>query len=214
MSFQLTSASNTNLRWSIAYSPKQEEQECGDTYFVKEYESNVLIAVIDGLGHGHKAAEASKKAVELLSVSSNGSLIKLMEYCHEGLKKTRGVVMSLALINPNENIISWMGVGNVEGVLIANGNQDYLHKERIVLRGGIVGYSLPQLKANMAQISKGAVIILTTDGVRSNYLEVVDAGDEPEEIVRKIALGYFKQTDDALALAVKYEGKAVYEYEC
>lgn len=214
MKIELKSEQSNQLRWSTAFSTKEGSEECGDSYLIKEYDDKVLIAAIDGLGHGKKAAEASKKAVELLSLSNDGSLISIMEYCHWGLKKTRGVVMSLALIDSHDQTISWMGVGNVDGVVFLNGNGKAIQKERFILRGGIVGYTLPQLKANITQISKGDLIILVTDGVKSNYMEGLNWEDEPEKLVKIISSNYFKQSDDALVLVAKYVGQAVYEHEC
>lgn len=206
MNIQLKSEQSDQLQWSVAFSTKQGAKKCGDTYLVKEYGNKVLIAAIDGLGHGEKAAEVSKKAVELLSRSGDGSLIYITEFCHRGLRKTRGVVMSLALIDYQEKTISWMGIGNVDGVVFLNGNGQSIQKERFVLRGGIVGYTLPQLKANITQISQGDLIVFATDGVQSNYLEGLNRKDDPERLAKSISLNYFKQSDDALVLVVKYVG--------
>src|SRR4051812_18381739 len=46
--------------------PRPGEELNGDAYFVSEYDGELLLAVIDGLGHGHGANEAARAAVETL----------------------------------------------------------------------------------------------------------------------------------------------------
>ena len=41
----------------------------------------------------------------------------LLEQCHRALARTRGVVMSVASVRARELTVTWLGVGNVEGVL-------------------------------------------------------------------------------------------------
>lgn len=87
MNIETSSANIDGLKLSVACATKEGEQECGDAYLIKRYEDQVLIAVIDGLGHGNKAAKASKKAIELLGTVEEESLLNLIKYCHNGLKK-------------------------------------------------------------------------------------------------------------------------------
>jgi serine phosphatase RsbU (regulator of sigma subunit) len=206
MNIESSSANINGLKLSVASATKEGEQVCGDTYFIKGGEDRVLLAVIDGLGHGNKAAEASKKAVELLEDFEGESIINLIKHCHNGLKKTRGVVMSLAQINFYEETITWVGVGNVDGSLIFANDEDRPKIEHFVLRGGIVGYKLPLLQATITPISPGDLLICSTDGVKVNYLGKIDMNDDPDKIVEDISSNYFKRSDDALILVAKYLG--------
>lgn len=207
MNIKSSSARINGLTWSMASSTKEGELKCGDACLVKEYDDQILLAVIDGLGHGDKAANASQKAVELLKTFSGESLIKMINHCHEGLRNTRGVVMSLALINLLEHTITWLGVGNVDGTLLLANEENRPKVERFLLKGGIVGYQLPFLQATITPISKGDMIIFSTDGVEISFLGKIDVNDEPDYIVTKISENYFMQSDDALILVAKYEGR-------
>lgn len=194
------------LDWSVIRSFKEGESDCGDTYLVKESNDKVLIAVIDGLGHGMKAAEASSKAVELLDMyRSNQSLINLIKTCHKGLRSTRGVVMGLALINFWEHTVSWIGVGNIEGILILDDGGNHTQTYRMIQRSGIIGHNLPFLQVSTVSVSVGDLLIFTTDGVQNNFLENVDYEVTTKEIVEK-SRASFKESDDALILAARYRG--------
>src|SRR5512145_2579545 len=92
--------------------------ESGDQYLVKDVPGGVLVAAIDGLGHGEKAAVAAKAAVATLEQYPQEPLPALVNRCHKRLIGTRGVVMSLALVDFTNRSLTWVGVGNVHGVLL------------------------------------------------------------------------------------------------
>lgn len=194
------------LHWSTVYSLKEGEEACGDGYLVLEQDHKILIAVVDGLGHGTQAAQASKKAVELLKRYSNYSLINLVKNCHDNLHDTRGVVLSVASIDVRENILAWIGIGNVEVTLIYKGDMNLPQIERLMLRSGIVGYKLPFLQVSMIPIAAGDIIIFATDGVEGDYVADIDYKDCPHDIVEMISSTYFNTMDDSLVLAAQYQG--------
>src|ERR687894_561949 len=47
--------------------PRPGEVDNGDAYFVRRRTGATLLAVVDGLGHGHGAQEAARAALEVLS---------------------------------------------------------------------------------------------------------------------------------------------------
>ncbi|MBD3615406.1 MAG: SpoIIE family protein phosphatase [Gracilimonas sp.] len=200
------------IAWSSARLPKEGEKICGDLSLVKKSNGKVLVAAVDGLGHGVSAAKASKKAIDLLESFEKESLINLIHRCHKELRQTRGVVMSLALIDSKENMMTWIGVGNVEGVLFRAHSEVGQKLERIVLRGGVIGYKLPSLQAAMIPIFKDDIVVFTTDGVEHDYVDELNASEHPEEIVEFVASNYFKKSDDALIIAGKYLGEG-FQYE-
>lgn len=204
--YYLNSAEQSCLQWSVMRSHKEGENDCGDAYLVNRNGNHqLLVAVVDGLGHGKLAAEASHKAVELMKNSRDHSLINLVKCCHKGLRRSRGVVMGLALINFWEHTLGWLGVGNVKGVLLLADDKNQIQTQRMIQRSGIVGYKLPFLQVSTVPIEKGDVLLFSTDGVQNSYLDKVDRSKTPEEIVKKSSSS-FKESDDALIFAAKYNG--------
>lgn len=203
----IKSGYTSGLEWSMIRFPKEGESVCGDLHLIKKYRDKALVAVMDGLGHGEKAAYASTRAKHLIKECKNESLINIVDYCHQNLKNTRGVVMSLALVDSWERILTWIGVGNVQGSLLPGENANESDNESIILKQGIVGYNLPSLQASVLPISVDDMLIFTTDGIQNGYIDKIDAGTDPEKIVEYIASNYIKKSDDALILAARFVGE-------
>lgn len=159
------------------------ESECGDFYLIKETAKGAIIGVVDGLGHGVEAAEAAKVAVNTINEFAEDSIISIARKCHEKLKETRGVVLSLAALNSSDGTISWLGVGNVSGILIRANIETTPVYESIFLRPGVIGYRLPPLQASVVTISEGDLLILFTDGIKDGFIQkiIYDLNSEMEQ---------------------------------
>src|SRR6266571_213760 len=106
------------IEWGVASLALPGEAESGDRHLVKPVGTSVLVAVVDGLGHGAEAASAAQAAVAALERHASESLVGLVERCHRALKGTRGAVMSVAAFSRHDRSMTWVGVGNVEGLLV------------------------------------------------------------------------------------------------
>jgi len=51
------------LDWGVAQVTLQGQTESGDSYLVSTFPNGMLVAVVDGLGHGGEAAAAAKAAI-------------------------------------------------------------------------------------------------------------------------------------------------------
>jgi serine phosphatase RsbU (regulator of sigma subunit) len=196
------------IEWGLAALALAGEEQSGDAYAVKAWEKKILIAVIDGLGHGEKAADAARIAVETLinHVSDTDDVVSFVRQCHEALLRTRGVVLSLALFDAENNTMTWLGIGNVDGLLLRADPQTNPARVSLLLRGGVVGYQLPSLRASTISVARGDLLIFFTDGIRSGFEKEVNPGDPPQQIADRIITNYYRNTDDALVLVARYTG--------
>jgi phosphoserine phosphatase RsbX len=180
----------------------------GDQHLVKSTPQGILVAVIDGLGHGREAALAAKTAVATLEAASDhSSVITLIQRCHEALGQTRGVVMSVALFNELDNTMTWTGVGNVAGVLLRSDSTTNPSQENILLRGGVVGFQLPVLTAAVMPVMPGDLLIFATDGLDGNFSQGVSVSEAPQRLATRILAQHGKGTDDALVLVARWRKK-------
>jgi hypothetical protein len=193
-------------QWGVAGHPMHGQTQSGDQYLVEPFPNGVLAAVADGLGHGPEAATAAQLAVTLLQGHGHEPILDLMRRCHEGLRRTRGVVMTLVSFQAANDTITWTGVGNVEARLLRAGPGAGLRSESLLLRGGVVGYQLPPLRAFVVPVKQGDVLMLATDGIRSDFAEGVDPNDPPQEIADRILSRHGTDSDDALVLTARYVG--------
>jgi negative regulator of sigma-B (phosphoserine phosphatase) len=191
------------VEYGVAKSILRGQGESGDRHLVCCGGNGILIAAIDGIGHGEEAANAAEAAIAILKASPEEPVISLVERCHEGLRSTRGVVLSLASIDPEHGLMTWLGVGNVQAVLMRAGAQKGSVQEVLLLRGGVVGSQLPALQAAVLPIVKGDTLVFVTDGVRGEFVEGLSAMESPQRAAEKILNQHSRGNDDALVLVVR-----------
>ena len=81
-------------------------------------------------------------------------------------------------------------------------------REGIVPRGGVVGYQLPALREATLPIARGDVLILATDGLRHDFVLDWPARANAQDYASYLLDRYGKDSDDALALVVRYLGRS------
>lgn len=191
------------MEFGTAIMPLPGEKESGDRYVVKHRTNGVLVAVVDGLGHGPEAAAAAKIAVAVLETFAEEPVIALMNRCHESLRRTRGAVMSIMAFDFPHNEMTWLGVGNVEGLLLRGDNvpQD----EGLILRPGVAGSHLPPLRATVVPLQQNDTLLIFTDGIRNDFTDkTLDLGLPVQVIADRVLARHNKGTDDALVLVARY----------
>lgn len=195
------------LAWAVAGQAIPGQAQSGDAFAVVPSPSgtSVLVAVVDGLGHGQEAATASRLAVATLQEHPGAAVEELMEHCHRALLKTRGAVLSLASFSATGQL-SWMGVGNVEGVLVPADPER--PRQTVLLRGGVVGFKLPPLRASLLPVARGDTLVFATDGIRGGLTGAGSLlrGGDIQELAEDILCRQGSGADDALVLVARYLG--------
>lgn len=179
----------------------------GDLAVVAPRAQGTLVAVLDGLGHGPEAAAAAAKAGETITRHAGESVITLVRSTHQALIGSRGVAMSIAAFNAIDETLTWLAIGNVEGILLRGDPAARPPKESIVMRGGVVGYELPMVRAAVSTVTRGDVLVFATDGIEASFTQELDPRDPPQRLADQILTDYAKGTDDALVLVARYLGK-------
>ena len=198
------------IDWGVASLALPGETQSGDLHFVKQVGTGALVAAVDGLGHGAEAAIAARAAVAALERHATESPVPLIERCHRALHGTRGVVMSVAAFGRPDQSMTWLGVGNVEGLLLQGDGAARSGSGRatLVTRGGIVGSELPRLHPVVLPIAPGDTLIFATDGIREGFAEGLAPEATPQQLADQILARHGKGTDDALVLVARYVGGA------
>jgi negative regulator of sigma-B (phosphoserine phosphatase) len=182
------------------------ELASGDLHLVKETPEGMLVAVVDGVGHGEEAASAARWATEAIRAYQNEPLVSLVAHCHQTLAGTRGAVISLAAFDIGRETMSWLGVGNVEGALLCAGERGMPVRNRLLLRNGVVGHTLPTLEASEVPVAPGDLLVLATDGICPDFADTLIRGEAPQRSADRILAEYARDTDDALVLVARYRG--------
>ena len=193
------------LEWGVATRPIPGQAVCGDLHLVKPFDNGALVAVVDGLGHGDEAISVARIAIHVLEGKADQPVITLVKRCHEALINTRGVVLTLASFNTLDATVSWLSVGNVAGLLLRADITAVPPCETALLRGGVVGYQLPQLTASVVAVAPNDLLILATDGIRNTFQSVPLSGT-PQQIADGVMSRHFKGNDDGLVLVARFLG--------
>jgi negative regulator of sigma-B (phosphoserine phosphatase) len=191
------------IKFGIVKRPYLGMSVSGDSYLVKEFDDKVLIAVVDGLGHGLEAAEAANKAVQCIRENYDLGLTEIIRMCHETLRSTRGAALGIVLINQKSLTLSYAGIGEV-GMRVVNARNEKPAKP--VSMDGVVGQNIRKIKEDVFTYVPGDVIILHSDGISDKfnlYLEPFMMMEEPQKIAESIADRFGKSTDDALIIVAK-----------
>src|SRR6478609_3701418 len=196
------------LEWGVATVSMAGELSNGDLHLIAEFPGGAMVAVIDALGHGPEAAHAAALAAVTLALRPADPLPELIRRAHQALIGARGVVLSLATFDTRAGLMTWAGIGNVEGMLFRNGRHRPSTRSGLVTIGGIVGGELPETRPQQLPVERGDIIVFATDGVRRDFIDQVDPERPPDEMARELLVRHAKGSDDALVLVIHYRGAA------
>lgn len=196
----------TLLDWHVASAPFEDDGETGDTGFVYEHGDSALAVAIDALGHGPNAARVAEVAKLHIGGMLDASLESIIQSCHGVLRGTRGAAVCLARLDGARNVLDWLSVGNVQGMHIsvdANGLPEF---ESLIMRGGVVGDRLPELRTSSIGIRRGDVLVLASDGIRFGWHAEFRPGMPPDVLAETLLARHGHGGDDAMALTIRYNG--------
>lgn len=191
------------LELGVATRPKQGETFNGDAAFWAEHEDMILLAVIDGIGHGETASSAAARATAFLGSHKCRDVEAAIAACHQQLRGSRGAVMGLASIDTKSGVLTYAGIGNIDCRILQHEPSKVLH---LISMNGIVGCNLRKVKEFQYPCSPGDIIIMFSDGISSridlsHFLPAKDLQAAAERILQEHG-----KDDDATILLLRLPG--------
>lgn len=173
----------------------------GDAFTIKRWGQNVLVAVVDGLGHGQYAHRAARTAQDYINRHYDQPLTELFRGTGRACRATRGVVMAIAHFDWGQNLLTFATVGNIEARVIGANPP-----VRFLVRRGIIGNNAPSPAITCHPWQPHYVMVLHTDGLITHWQweELPQLRGKPataiaQELLRALA----KDNDDATVVVVK-----------
>jgi hypothetical protein len=117
--------------------------------------------------------------------------------------------MSLAWFDFAGGLLTWLGVGNVQGFLLPVDRPWIRPEETLLLRPGVVGSQLPPLQAALLPLSYGDTLVFATDGIESNFDHGPIRSHVPQEAADNLLSMFAKPNDDALLVIARYKGPSL-----
>lgn len=147
--------------------PKPGEEVCGDGYeYTFDAEKSIFhLLVLDGLGHGVQANEASEAALKEYAGLKKDSPAHVLQQIHQLIKKTRGAVGMALKFDFKGQTLSYCGVGNIAGKLIG-----FDSSKALVSFNGIIGHVMSsRIHDQEVEWGRGRLLIIHSDGINSRW---------------------------------------------
>jgi anti-sigma regulatory factor (Ser/Thr protein kinase) len=145
--------------------PKPGELQCGDGFYHKEDNNFIKLFLGDGLGHGPNAATAVQAAGAAFLQCSESEPVDIIRHIHRFVKKTRGLVGTVAVFNIKSKKWRICGVGNIATRVASS-----VSVRNYMSYNGIIGMNLPNtLSSQEIEHEKGQNLIMCSDGIKSRW---------------------------------------------
>lgn len=155
----------------------------------------LLLALIDGLGHGSQAAAAASIAVRTIRSEAQRNPAAILEVCHRTLHGGRGAAISIIAIDHLGNG-SFAGVGNVRARIHPESRSTPV----LLAAAGVVGHRMRPVKETSFRLPLDAVGILFSDGVTSRVGPIGHESKTQPEAAAALLSSCAHRTDDASLL--------------
>jgi len=195
-----------SLEFGVAGCVAPGHRVSGDLEVVHYYNrgGEALVAVIDGIGHGEQAAATARLVADTLLGHPQEPLAALVSRCHSALRGTRGAVLSLASIDLRRALLSWLGVGNVSGVVSRGAPTVLGGQEELLVRPGVLGSGdLPVLQAAILPLRIRDTLIFATDGISRRFSDRLAVGTNAQVLADEIIARHCPGNDDALVVVAR-----------
>ncbi|MEP5568594.1 MAG: SpoIIE family protein phosphatase [Halioglobus sp.] len=181
--------------------PCRGERASGDLAVIIERADFLLLAVVDGLGHGYEASRVAYSAGSLLTRLSLQDPSQILEALHNELRGSLGAAAGVAIFHPDSGELHYSGVGNIVGRMFGS------RENRMTGNPGLLGDTLRSQSPNCIKLSPGDVFILYSDGIRDRF----ELSDYPqlqyqaaETVARTLIERFGKSHDDASCVVLRY----------
>ena len=155
-----TAASALAMQIGAVCVPVAGETECGDGWAAERHGHRTMLAVVDGLGHGPRAAAAADVALGILHGAYHRSPAEVLQAAHAALRPTCGAVMAVAEIRTDLGQLRWAGVGNISGEIRTGDASSHL-----VSHNGTLGHQVRKVQEFVHPWREECLLLLHSDGL-------------------------------------------------
>jgi anti-sigma regulatory factor (Ser/Thr protein kinase) len=140
--------------------PAPGETVCGDAWEQEARVDGAAILVVDGLGHGAGAAEASRAAVDAFRRTRGESPVRRLEALHAALRSTRGAAAAVADVDLAAGRLRFAGIGNVGAVVVDGDASRFL-----MSHNGTLGHAVRRIDEVSVPWPARGMLLMYSDGL-------------------------------------------------
>jgi anti-sigma regulatory factor (Ser/Thr protein kinase)/serine/threonine protein phosphatase PrpC len=188
-------------RFGVWTQPHPGESVNGDAYCIKNRDERTLLAVVDGLGHGQGAKDASDVALDLLDDWMGERPDEILLAAHDALRATRGAVMGIVVIDHEAGAFQYAGIGNI--AVRVFGAPEPISP---ISANGTLGLRMGRLRLWQYPWSEGATVLMASDGLSESWDIQSYPGllkRSPQMLAGILMRDYGRASDDATVLVAR-----------
>lgn len=195
------SRTSSVTRWGAVLTNAPGESVSGDQWSIVRGTDSLSLMVVDGLGHGLKAHEAAREAVDVFLAHGQEQPGAILVSLHEALRGSRGAALAIARIDLGSGTVTYAGIGNVAGVIVRTDGQQH----GLVSNNGTIGAESISVKEFHYEWRTGELFIMHSDGLRTRWSLKERAGlasCHPAIIAAVLHRDYLRGRDDATVVVL------------
>jgi len=182
--------------------PYPGEAVSGDSWGVVTACRRTLFFVVDGLGHGAAASEASRAAVDSLYRHASLGPAGMLDRTNEEIRGTRGAAAAVLEVSLDDGAMRFAGVGNIVCAMVPLGDRP----RTLVSAGGILGHAAYRIREESGELVRDALVVMHSDGLsqRWNFEEYPGLPAHAAELVAGVLFrDWWRGRDDAGVLVAR-----------
>jgi anti-sigma regulatory factor (Ser/Thr protein kinase) len=190
-------------RFGVSQHSLHNDPACGDVWGLSAKDQRISALIIDGLGHGEDAERAGLAGASAFYLDPFATPTLLLEDMHYAMKGTRGGALALAHFDGGNDVLRFVGIGNIGACII-----DAEKSRGLASHPGIVGLQYRKAQVFEYPDVKGQLLIMYSDGLQSRW----NLRDYPGLMLRHPAViaallhrDYSRGRDDVTVLVVALE---------
>ena len=166
------------FEWGGICVPKRDELECGDAWSCALVDGQPSVVVLDGLGHGREAWEASLAGIGAFNALSASSPSAIIDAIHAALRATRGAVGFVAKVDLAAGKVVYAGIGNIAAAIVP---VDGKKAAGLVSYNGTLGHAVRKHREHHSRWGPDSLFMAHSDGVSQRW----SLGSYPGGLVRR-----------------------------
>jgi anti-sigma regulatory factor (Ser/Thr protein kinase) len=181
----------------------EHEMLCGDAWEILEIEGVLRAMVVDGLGHGPLAEQASREAIAVFRLQARSGVASALNCIDRALIKTRGAAGAIVELSPSKGHVRAVGVGNISMRLLHNGQSKSFGCDN-----GTLGAGLKRINEFTYPWADGSVLVMHSDGISARW-NLDDypgiARRHPGIVAGLLYRDFRREMDDGTVIVVRHE---------
>ena len=192
------------FRFGAVSVAKGGEPVCGDGWALSRRNQQAALLIVDGLGHGDAAAQASQQAITEFLRAPQREPGRALAELDGVLRGTRGAAAAVVTIDARRGVVSYCGGGNTGGAILHSDGV-----QRLVSHPGTLGLGLRRTQPFEYRWTPSSTLMLHTDGLSTRWdlaPYVGIAARHPSLLAGVLYRDFARNSDDATVLVLR-EGK-------